>query len=265
MPVSRDGTAYRLTGPQDAPVVVLIHGLGLTNVATWPKIEPQIAAQYRVLGYDLLGHGNSLIPATKPNLTSLSNQLTALLDELEISQATLVGFSLGGMINRRVAIDHPDRVTGLCILNSPHERDPELQAKVTNQAKDANAGGPGATIDAALERWFTPEFHQSQPAEVANIRSVVLENEPTNYAHHREILATGVTELIRPKPPINLPALVTTCENDTGSTPGMSRAIAHEIPNASLNIVPGLRHLGLIERPEIFAKSILGFLATLHP
>ena len=64
---SSSGTVYELTGPKDAPVIALIHGLGL-NRHTWEAHEPVLAAQYRVLNYDLYGHGASAPPPTKPFL-----------------------------------------------------------------------------------------------------------------------------------------------------------------------------------------------------
>ena len=74
------------------------------------------------------------------------------------------------------------------------------------------------------------------------------------------MLAQGVVELIRPDLPISLPTLVMTCENDSGSTPAMTRAIAAEINGAEVHIVPSLQHLGLIEDPDTFAAPIADFL-----
>ncbi len=257
---SRTGTAYDLTGSPDAPVVVLIHGLGLTR-STWDDFVPALARDYRVLSYDLIGHGESALPQVKPSLTVLSEQLVRLLDELAIPHATLIGFSLGGMINRRFTLDHPARVTALVILNSPHERTPPAQRLVEERAAQTSAGGPAATIDSTLERWFTPQFLKGSPDVVARVRATVLANNPESYTGHRQVLASGVTELIRPLPPITAPTLVMTSEHDSGSTPAMSHAIASEIARAQTVIVPGLQHLGLIERPDLFTAEILGFLA----
>ena len=264
MAMSAAGTAYDLTGPQGAPVVVLIHGLGLTRGSTWGAIAPVLAQEFRVLSYDLLGHGETVLPREQPSLSLLSEQLITLMDELAIGRAALIGFSLGGMINRRVAMDHPARVTGLGIFNSPHARGAKAQARVEAQARDAGAGGPGATVDAALERWLTPDFRARESGRVAQIRAVVMANEPGNYAAHRRVLAEGVVELIRPKPPIDKPALIMTGENDSGSTPAMSRAMADEMPNAQLIIVPGLRHMGMIETPEAFTRPLMEFLRRIN-
>ena len=256
--ISPQGTAYDLTGPATAPVVVLIHGLGLTR-QTWADHLPALSGAYRVLTYDLSGHGETVLPDRMPSLTVLSDQLRDLMDHLSVARAALIGFSLGGMINRRFAMDHPDRVSALVILNSPHERSPEAQRLVEERAAASDAG-PAATIEATLERWFTPGFRSSHPDAVARVRASVLANDPGNFAGHRRVLAHGVKELIRPEPPITHPTLVMTCENDTGSTPEMAGAIADEIPGAQVQIVPALQHLGLIEQPGLFTAPILDFL-----
>lgn len=259
MATAPDGTAYDLTGPEGAPVVVLIHGLGLTR-ATWKDHVPAFADRFRVLTYDLCGHGQSALPGETPSLTVLSEQIVRLLDHLGIARAALVGFSLGGMINRRFAMDHPDRATALVIQNSPHERSPEAQALVEQRARDTGAGGPAATIEETLKRWFTPGFLADHIDMVDWVRRTVLANDPDNYTGHRYVLAAGVTELIRPEPPITHPTLVMTCENDSGSTPAMSHAIAREIDGSETIIVPGLQHLGLLERPALFTGPTKDFL-----
>lgn len=256
---SNNGTVYELSGPENAPVIALVHGLGL-NRHTWSAHEPLFSASYRVLNYDLYGHGESVPPPIKPTLSLFADQLCDLLDFLCIEKCAVVGFSLGGMINRRFALDYPDQATALAILNSPHERGEEAQKLVEERAKKSAAGGPGATLDTTLKRWLTPEFLKNEPEIVEQIRQWVLANEPEVYAQCRWVLANGVIEIIRPEPPLSLPTLVMTCENDTGSTPAMSHAIASEIPNSQTIIVPKLQHLGLLERPELFTKPILEFL-----
>jgi pimeloyl-ACP methyl ester carboxylesterase len=263
MPITTAGTAYDLTGPADAPVVVLIHGLGLTRDSTWAAITPPLAKEFRVLRYDLCGHGETALPQGRVDLTLLSVQLIALMDALEVERAALVGFSLGGMINRRCAMDHPDRVSALAILNAPHDRGEERQRIVEAQARAAAAGGPAANLDQTLARWFTEGFRRHHAENVAQIRDIVLANDPENYAAHRQVLAEGVKELTAPVIPIRHPTLVMTCARDSGSTPAMANAIAREIPDAEAIIVPDLQHLGLIEAPDIFADILLGYLGRI--
>lgn len=254
-----NGTVYDLSGPEEAPVVVLIHGLGL-NRQVWQWHVPVLSARYRVLSYDLFGHGESAPPPATPSLTLFSTQLTELFDHLGIEAGAIVGFSLGGMINRRFALDHPQRTWALAILNSPHERSEEAQRAIEARAAKAAEGGSEATIDAAIERWFTPEFRAARPETIAMVRQWRMSNDPVSYPQSCAVLAKGVTELILPQPPIKLPTLVMTAENDSGSTPAMTHAIAAEIEGAQTIVVPGLRHMALTEAPALFTEPLLQFL-----
>lgn len=257
--ISSNGSCFEFSGPPGAPVVALIHGLGLDR-HTWDKYVSRFSNRYRVLNYDLYGHGDSAAPPRKASLSLFAEQLADLLDELRIERCVPIGFSLGGMINRRFAIDYPERVQALAILNSPHEREPEAQRQVEQRAVDSAAGGPGANLEVTLARWFTAEFRQSGADRVARVGERLLANDPDSYAQSREVLAFGVTELIRPQPPISAPTLVMTCEHDSGSTPAMSQAIAAEIDGAQVVIVPGLQHMGLIENPSFFITALAEFL-----
>ncbi len=259
----QDGTAFWAEGTPGEPPVVFIHGLGLCS-GIWDPFVSSLADNYSLIRYDLYGHGKSKAFAGNMTLSTLSSQLLAVIDHLEIKKACLVGFSLGGMINRRFALDFPGRVAGLAILNSPHERDSHMQDEVEERALEAQSGGPSATLQAALERWLTGEFIENNPECVKQICQWVLACDPDSYSQARQVLAFGVKELIRPQPSIQLPALVMTCENDTGSTPAMSRGIAAEISGAQLEIINGLKHLGLVEEPACFLEPLSRFLGGLY-
>ena len=82
------GTAYELSGPEAAPAVVLIHGLGL-NRQIWQWHEPALAERYRVLSYDLFGHGESAPPPATASLSVFSEQLRDLLEELGIARSAV--------------------------------------------------------------------------------------------------------------------------------------------------------------------------------
>ena len=260
MPESSNGTSYDLVGNPGNPLVVLIHGLGV-NRNMWQEFSSGLSHNYRVLSYDLFGHGESPIPSERPSLKLFSDQLAGLLGELELKASSIIGFSLGGMINRRFAMDYPDLVQSLAILNSPHERSPEQQRMVEERVRDTSQGGPEATIETSLARWFTPEFRSVQAATVEEVRTWILDNDPLWYTQCREVLAFGVLELIRPQPPIEHPTLVITCEHDSGSTPQMSHGIGREIKHASVIIVPKLQHLGLMESCKLFVEPIESFLS----
>ena len=255
--IAPDGTSYDLTGPENGPVVVLIHGLGLCS-DVFAGMRGAFAGS-RVLAYDLYGHGASAPPPDTASLTVYSDQLAGLMDHLGIASAHIVGFSIGGMINRRFALDHADKVASLVILNSPHDRGEVAQAQVEARAASVRDQGAFSTFDAALKRWFTAGYLATGagPALVRQWREVV---DPESYAQAAWVLANGVVELTGRDGQISKPALVITCENDSGSTPAMSHDIASEIAGSTVQIIPRLQHLGLMEDPDAFTNPILRFL-----
>lgn len=255
-----DGTTYSMTGPADAPVVVLVHGLGL-NQQVWQWLEPALSGRFRVVNYDLLGHGASARPAGQPNLRDLSDQLAQLLDFLGFARAAIVGFSLGGMVARRFAQDFPARVSALVMLHSPHRRTTEAQNAIMARVEQAERSGPGETVEAALVRWFTDECRAARPDLMALVRSWVLANDPAVYPKLYRILADGIEEIVAPQPPITCPTLVMTGDEDFGNGPEMSAAIAAEIPGAQLLILKGLRHMALAEAPDAVNRPVIDFLS----
>lgn len=253
-----NGTAYELTGPEHKPVVTLIHGLGLCR-HLWAGHLPAYEENFRVLNYDLFGHGDSAPPPERATLSVYADQLAGLVDHLGLDKTAVVGFSIGGMINRRFAMDYPDRLSALVILNSPHDRGEEAQRLVEERAAKVREEGPMATLDPALTRWFTPQYRKSGEG-VALVREWRQRVDLQGYPDSAWVLAHGVRELINPGTPIEVPTLVLTCENDSGSTPKMTHDIAAEIPGSEAIIIPELQHLGLMERPRLFYEPVLEFL-----
>lgn len=262
MPVSSNGTVYEIFGPANAPCVVLVHGLGL-NRACWQWMVPDLSKQYRVLTYDLCGHGESADPPNEPSLSQFSRQLEQLLDHCFVDQAVIVGFSLGGMIARRFAQDAPDRTRALVILHSAHKRSDSAQAAILKRVEQARADGPDATVEDALERWFTDDFRQHNPQIMELVASWVTANCKDLYHRNYRVLATGVEEVVAPNPPITCPALVMTGDEDFGNGPEMTEAIASEISGAKTVILKGLRHMALAEAPQEVNGPILDFLNSL--
>ena len=259
-----DGTACQLFGPDvtPAPPLVLIHGLGL-NRAMWREQTPTLSHDRQVITYDLYGHGDSPAPCEPPSLALFARQFAGVMAHFDLPHAIVAGFSLGGMIARRIAMDMPHLVSGLAILHSPHARTGVEQDAIQARVQQAEAAGPGATVEAALERWFTAGFHAANPAVMRDVRDWVLANDPAIYPAIYQVLVDGVAELIAPSPPIATPSLILTGAEDYGNNPAMSAAIAAEIAGASLVILPGLRHMAMLEAPDIFNRHLAKFCATI--
>ena len=254
---SVDGTVFESAG--EGPPVVLVHGLGMTR-EMWDWQWPALTGRFQTVRYDLLGHGASDKPRETYSLTRFADQIAAVMDGLGIDRAALVGFSLGGMIVRAFALAHPERVTALAILNSAHGRTEEERAAVLMRVEQAAREGPRATLEAALERWFTPGYGADHPEVLARVRRWILANDREVYPLIYRVLAEGDSELAEAVAAIRSPTLVMTGGEDHGNSPGMARRMAEMIPGARCEIVPGLRHMGLAEDPEAFNRPLLDFL-----
>ena len=252
-------TAWERHG--SGPVVAMIHGFGL-NRAMWQWQLPALTPHFSVLTYDLLGHGESAPPEGTPDLAMFSGQLLRLMDRCEIERAAVVGFSLGGMIARRFALDHPDRLSALAILHSAHDRSPAEREAVRERVRHTRRHGPSANVDSALERWFTPGFRTDAPELIALIRRWITSNDPVVFPRIYQVLAEGDAEIARGLERIASPTLVMTGEDDPGNTPAMSKAMAGLIPGARLVVLPGLRHMALAESPEAINEPLCAFLRS---
>lgn len=254
-------TAHVVNGK--GPPVVLIHGLGL-NRECWDWTVPALTDHYQVVTYDLYGHGESAPPPETPSLSLFGRQLADLMDHLGIERAAIVGFSLGGMIARRFAQDFSARAAALAILHSPHRRTPEAQAAILARVEQARGDGPAATVEAALERWFTNDYRVANPKMMNRVRGWVLANDPAIYPTIYRVLAEGLAEIVAPDPPLSLPVLAMTGDEDYGNGPEMTRAIAAEIEGAETVILKGLRHMALAEDPAAVNDPLREFLDRHH-
>ena len=258
--IARDGTRYDMSG-SGASTVVLAHGLGL-NRHMWRWQIEALSHSYRVVTYDLYGHGDSPAPPQPPSLSLFSRQVLALLDDLDISKAALLGFSLGGLIALRFSADHMDRLWALGVLHAAFQRDDAARRAIQARVDQARLAGPAATVDGALERWFGAQFRLANPDIMALVRTWVRANDPKIYPDIYQVLIDGADEVADCIGPVSCPALVMTAEEDLGNSPEMSKAIASAISAPQPIILPGLRHMAMIEAPDVFNRPLLDFLQS---
>ncbi|MCG8547941.1 MAG: alpha/beta fold hydrolase [Alphaproteobacteria bacterium] len=257
MTQSLEDTAHVVDG--SGPPVVLVHGMGL-NRDMWDWQHAALAERFTVIRYDLLGHGESAKRPGPYGMSDFVDQLARLMGALGVGPCGLVGFSLGGLIVRAFALAHPSRVAALAILNSAHDRSDAERAAMRDRLALAVQHGPGATIDAALERWFTEDFAAWHPDVLDRVRQWMAANDPQVYPEIYRVLAESDAELATTIAAIECPTLVLACSEDHGNSPDMARRMAALIPNARAEVVVGLRHMGLAEDPAAINKILVPFL-----
>ena len=253
-----DDTALTVAG--DGAPVVLVHGMGL-NRYMWDGQMPPLTASFRVVAYDLLGHGQSIARPGPYAMDNFVDQLARLLDRLEIKRCGLVGFSLGGLIAQAFTLAHAGRVDALAILNAGYDRSADERSGMIERLKITRDAGHGATVEMALARWFTPDFAARRPDRVETVRRWMHANDPAAYREIYRVLVYGDRPLSDAISAIRCPALVLACEEDVGNSPEMARRMVRRMANARLAIVPGLRHMGLVEDPDVINEILVPFLA----
>ena len=253
-----NGTSYRLSG--EGPPIVLVHGVGM-DLDMWDPVASRLEAGHRVLRYDMLGHGQSEKPPGPYSLADFVEQVAALTLALHLEAFDLVGFSMGAMVAQAYAAANPGQVRRLVLLSAVYERSPEESAAVRARARNLTRQSYVASIEEAIERWFTPAFRQRNPLAIAWVRRRMQANDLAAYAACYDVFARADRELSGLLPRIAAPTLAMTGAEDRRSTPAMSLALAGKLRRGKSLIVEGRRHLLPLEVPELVASAIEAFLS----
>jgi 3-oxoadipate enol-lactonase/4-carboxymuconolactone decarboxylase len=244
---------YRLEGRSGLPTLVLSHSLGCDH-SMWMPQMPGLLDHFQVLRYDTRGHGASAVPAGDITLDQLGEDVLALTSMFGIATFAFCGLSMGGAVGEWLATKARERLIRLVLANtSPKFGTPDLW---NARRKAVLEGGMQATVDAVMQRFFSPHMQDSAAAQ--STRAVLLGTDPRGYAaccaalrdaDHRATLST-----------ITTPTLVIGSENDP-STPWADHGavLAREIPGAkALRLETA--HLSNLEQPRGFTTAVLEFL-----
>jgi 3-oxoadipate enol-lactonase len=244
-----------VTGPRDAPAVVLSNSLGSTH-RMWDPQLTELERRFRVVRYDTRGHGRSPVPAGPYSIDDLADDLVALLDRLAVPRAHLVGLSLGGMTAMRVAGRHPDRVGSLALLCTGAQL-PPAQTWIERAAL-VRAQGSTAVADPVVQRWFTPAFLDAHPEQRATYRQMVAATPAEGYAACCEAIAA--MDLRDELPRITAPTLAIAGADDPATPPAKLEEIAAAIPGAELLTIAGAAHLANAEQPGLITPALINHL-----
>jgi 3-oxoadipate enol-lactonase len=253
--VTGDGCslAYRIEGPEAAPVLLLSNSLG-TAMAMWDAQIPRFIEQFRVVRYDSRGHGLSDAPAGDYSMDRLGRDVIELADALGIDRFHFCGLSKGGMVGQWLGWRARERLGRLILANtSPYMGPP---SGWDDRIRAVRASGMAAMTDAVLERWFTPGFRAHQSAELEAVRALLLHTNPQGYA--------GCSAAIRDMdqrrllPLIEVPTLVIAGDDDPATPIEHAQLLASGIRGAELHVLSAA-HLSNVEQPEAFADAVIGF------
>jgi pimeloyl-ACP methyl ester carboxylesterase len=225
------------------PVVILLHG-GLTSSNYWGNQIPVLAQHYRVIVADSRGHGRSTRSARRYSYELMASDVVALMDDLKIPKAAVVGWSDGAIIGLELAIHNPDRLTGVFAFGAnytPEGVKPDVDsnptfAKMTDRCRieyEALSATPKdyAGFRAAIEKMWATEPHIAQ----AQLRGV------------------------------HVPVVIADGDHDEAIMRGQTEEMAALIPGAGLLIEPNVSHFSMLQDPQQFNDDVLHFLGHISP
>jgi 3-oxoadipate enol-lactonase len=214
-----------------------------------------LAERFRVVSYDTRGHGESPAPQGPYTIDDLADDVVALLDELGVQRAHVVGLSLGGMTGLRLAARDPDRVDRLAVLCTSAKPVP---GPFLERAAAVRAGGTAPLAPAIAARWLTPAFAAANPDLVARLEAMIAGADDQGYAACCEVVAA--LDLRADLARISAPTLVISGADDVALPPEHQQAIAEGIAGAEwLTVEPGA-HLANLEQPEQITAALLAHL-----
>tara|TARA_Y100000590_G_scaffold93781_1_gene106249 strand:+ start:60 stop:851 length:792 start_codon:yes stop_codon:yes gene_type:complete len=237
------GTSYSLKKVNEKNPIVFIHGVGLTKEIWDPQID--FFKNYNTLTYDLLGHGKTPLNKSKINFDDFSKQLNKLINELNFNKIHLVGFSMGALIARHFASKNSNKLSSLIIHGSIYKRSEEQKKVVKNRFEVAKMNKP-ASKQAALRRWLSENFSKKNPEIYKKIYSILEKNKHLDFLKCYEVFVNYVDDDDMIKK-IDVNTLITTGENDVGSTPDMSKNLSKMIRGSKFTEIKNGKHLCSIE------------------
>jgi 3-oxoadipate enol-lactonase len=232
----------------DGRPLVLLHPLALAG-RVWGPFADRLAETFRVIKVDVRGHGESTWDGKPFPIADLAADVTAVLDALGIESAHLLGLSMGGSIAVAVAGLHPQRVDRMFLADTTAWYGDDAVAAWTQRADRALNVPRERQVEFQIDRWFTGAFREGHPEEVCRVVDVFLATD--SRVHAAAARAMGQMDSRDLLPAVTAPTLVVTGVEDYATPPEMGRLIAERVREGRSITLPGLRHLSLIERPEL--------------
>ncbi len=237
----KDGTAYKTFGDEPA-TLIFIHGVGMCGEIWQPQVE-YFSKDYRVITYDFLGHGQSELKKDKLTLEDYVTQLYNLVNEIGVSNFSLIGHSMGAIIAVAYALRYPKKVDTLIPINIVFKRTKKAQDDVIMRAKDVFKSQQITNISQTLERWFKNKTSPYDLLKINNVRSWLHNTPPKAYAEAYYLFATSDRVFANNLSNLEPPVLYLTGSEDPNSTSLMSEQMAQQSPNSSSESIKGEAHM----------------------
>ncbi|CAN5345128.1 3-oxoadipate enol-lactonase [soil metagenome] len=243
-------TPVASTAP-DAELIVLGDSLG-TTTALWDLVVPVLAQRFRVLRYDLPGHGFSPATTEPFSIAELADAVVDLVDTVGGGSFHYAGISLGGAVGIELALRHPHRLRSVAVICSA-ARIGTTEGWV-ERARQTRQSGTPSLVSTSAARWYAPGFFDRSPAIAAPGLTALLDIDDESYALAADALAAF--DVRQALGDIRVPVLCVAGELDLAAPPEVVRETA-ELIGARFEQLPGVGHLPSLEAPAALAALVL--------
>jgi pimeloyl-ACP methyl ester carboxylesterase len=260
-----NGARLNIVEDGDGPdTVVLLHGLLFSH----RMFDAQVAAlaeRLRCVRMDFRGQGDSEVTRSGYDLDTLRDDVIALIEQLETGPVHLVGFSMGGMVAQRVAIERGDLLESLVLMNTSAEAEPRTRRPryaLLNLA--ARWIGVKRVAPRILDLLFSDAFLADPDCSAERERWLAMVT-----ANDRIGVSRAVKGVIRRRSmldslkAINTPTLIISGQNDRATPPSCARRLQERIAGSRLLELPGTGHMAPAEAPDHINRHLSEFLAAL--
>ena len=240
--------------------LILIMGLR-RNVEWWYHQIPSLSEHFRVIAFDNRGAGRSDKPVMEYSIGLFADDTAALMEALDISDAYILGVSMGGYIAQELAIKYPDKVRKMILgCTSCGGERAVLMSEDRMQKFTANAGlQPEEILRKDMDIYFSDSFVNQNPEKIEEFIQISLRYYQPPDAFERQFDACLRHDTGDRLKNITKPTLIMTGDDDPLVPPANSEILQTLIPDSKLSTYPGGRHCFFIEAAEWFNRKAIDF------
>ncbi len=249
---------YQIDGRPDAPWVTFVTGIA-NDVTMWDGQIPALAQDFRILRYDLRGHGKTEATDGDYSFPLLMNDLLGLWDALKIRRSSLVGLGLGGAISIGMGVGHSSRLDRLVPCCCRAVMTPDFAAMWPKFVATVKERGMEGMVEPTVQRWFTDDFKAVNPQVLDSVRQMIRATNPVGY--YGCIAAFLTLDFSGGLNRIAVPTLfVSGADDHLGGPPEIMAGLSAAVPGARHVSVPRAAHIANIQNPDDFNEILSRFL-----
>jgi pimeloyl-ACP methyl ester carboxylesterase len=257
--INKLAVSYNDHGPDDAPVIIFIHGFPL-NKSMWKIQMNALKENYRVVAYDIRGHGDSDPGIDDFFIELFVNDLLRLMEKLGIKKSILCGLSLGGYIALNAVLKYPGRFDGL-ILNDTQCIADTLEIKENRCIAITRIMKKGVEeyADEIIKNLFAPESFTEMEDVIAAVKEMIITTPKQSLCNTLHALAERKETCTRLHE-INIPVLIMVGKEDKITPIAAAEQMHENIRDSKLNIIQHAGHVTNLENPAAFNFQLVKFL-----